>query len=130
MIPTAWRFGLAGVALALLAAWHWTGIRHADAAGYRRGRAEVQDRWDADRLRAAAPDLLFAFLEISRTDAQARVTARAASHFFSTSLVDNQFATLQSPTGETGVLTLNAMQPLDDLQAAVTAWLATYEETL
>ncbi len=83
-----------------------------------------------DRLRAAAPDLLFAFLEISRADAQARVTARAASHFFSTSLVDNQFATLQSPTGETGVLTLNAMQPLDDLQAAVTAWLATYEETL
>lgn len=83
-----------------------------------------------DRLRAAAPDVLFAFLEISPAEAQARVTARAASHFFSTSLVDNQFATLESPTGEPGVLTLDATLPLDAVQAAIADWLATFEETL
>jgi gluconokinase len=83
-----------------------------------------------DRLRAAAPGLLFGFLSISRTEAQARVTARAANHFFSTSLVDNQFATLESPTGEPGVLTLDATLSLDTLQATVADWLATVKETL
>ena len=48
-----------------------------------------------ERLRAAAPGLRFVFLDISREQAQARVAARAAQHFFSTSLVDSQFATLE-----------------------------------
>jgi gluconokinase len=72
-----------------------------------------------DRLRVAAPGLLFAFLEISRAEAQARVTARAAEHFFSTTLVDNQFATLEVPTGEAGVLTLDATESLDALQQTI-----------
>lgn len=80
-----------------------------------------------DRLRQAAPDLRFAFLEISRDDAQARVQARAKEHFFSTTLVDSQFATLEAPTGEVGVLRLNAMAPLAELQAQVSAWLSTKE---
>lgn len=78
-----------------------------------------------DRLRQAAPALRFAFLEISRDDAQARVQARAKEHFFSTTLVDSQFATLEVPTGEAGVLRLNAMAPLAELQAQVSAWLQT-----
>ena len=53
-----------------------------------------------ERLRQASPGLRFAFLQISQTEAQARVTARAAQHFFNTALVDNQFATLESPEGE------------------------------
>ena len=79
-----------------------------------------------DRLRQAAPDLRFVFLDISREQAQARVVARA--HFFSSSLVDSQFATLQDPTGEPGVLRLNATTPLSTLQAEVTTWLQAKEQ--
>jgi gluconokinase len=81
-----------------------------------------------DRLRQAAPDLRFAFLQISHADALARVGSRDA-HFFSTTLVDSQFATLQEPTGEPGVLTLDATQPLQQLQAEVVTWMTTKELT-
>ena len=80
-----------------------------------------------DRLRQAAPGLRFAFLDISREDAQTRVQARANEHFFSTTLVDSQFATLEAPTGEAGVLRLNAMETIAELQAQVSAWLQTKE---
>lgn len=76
-----------------------------------------------DRLRSAEPGLRFAFLELDRAAALERVAARAASHFFSASLVDSQFATLESPVGEPGVLRLDALQPLDVLCAATGAWL-------
>ena len=76
-----------------------------------------------DRLRSAEPGLRFAFLELDRAAALERVAARAASHFFSASLVDSQFATLESPVGEPGVLRLDALQPLDVLCAATAAWL-------
>jgi gluconokinase len=75
------------------------------------------------RLRLASPGLRFAFLDISREAAQARVSVRAATHFFSSSLVDSQFATLEDPAGELGVLRLNALLPLNELQAQVTAWI-------
>jgi gluconokinase len=52
---------------------------------------------------------------------------RGEAHFFSSDLVDSQFATLQVPTGEPGVLTLDAMAPLSQLQAETTAWLANQE---
>lgn len=76
-----------------------------------------------ERLRAAAPGLRFVFMDIGREDAQARVSARAASHFFSTSLVDSQFATLEVPTGEAGVLRVDAMSSPAALRDQVTAWL-------
>ncbi|MDB5777745.1 MAG: gluconate kinase, family [Polaromonas sp.] len=76
-----------------------------------------------ERLRQAKPGLRFVFLDIGREQAQARVAARAAQHFFSTSLVDSQFATLESPAGEAGVLRVDALKPLEQLQAEVTAWL-------
>lgn len=79
-----------------------------------------------DRLRAAVPALRFAFLDIAPAEAQARVAARAA-HFFSPSLVDNQFATLESPLGEPRVLRLDATTPLTQLQAEVSAWLRAEE---
>ncbi|MFM6992322.1 MAG: gluconokinase [Rhodoferax sp.] len=81
-----------------------------------------------ERLRLAAASLRFAFLDINQADAQARVSARSA-HFFSTSLVDNQFATLESPVGEPGVLRLDATLSLAQLQAAVTDWLAATQES-
>lgn len=75
-----------------------------------------------DRLRAALPGLRFAFLEISHDEALARVSSRAA-HFFNASLVDDQFATLEPPLGEPGVLRLDATWPLATLQQRVSAWL-------
>lgn len=76
-----------------------------------------------DRLRQACPGLRFVFMEISRTDAQARVAARGGEHFFSPSLIDSQFDTLESPIGEPGVLRVDAMNKLTELQASVLAWL-------
>jgi gluconokinase len=76
-----------------------------------------------DQLRKARPELRFVFLEISRDEAQARVVARSATHFFSTSLVDSQFATLESPVGEPGVLQVDARHPVAQLQAQASAWL-------
>lgn len=76
-----------------------------------------------ERLRQAASGLRFVFLDISRAEAQARVLARAGSHFFSSTLVDSQFATLEDPSAEPGVLRLDALAPLNQLQSHVTRWL-------
>ena len=80
-----------------------------------------------DRLRNACPGLRFVFLEIDRASAGQRVAARAGTHFFSSALVDSQFATLESPVGEAGVLRLDALLDLPSLQQQASAWLATKE---
>ena len=80
-----------------------------------------------DQLRQALPPpqpLRFVFLDLSREAAITRVTTRAA-HYFSATLVDSQFATLESPAGELGVLRADALAPLNQLQAEVSAWLRT-----
>jgi gluconokinase len=79
-----------------------------------------------DRLRRAVPGLRFVYLEIGRDEARARVAARS-SHFFSAALVDNQFATLEPPLGEAGVLRLDARAPMSMLLAQTAAWLHTPE---
>jgi gluconokinase len=75
-----------------------------------------------DRLRAAVPDLRFVHLEIDHAEAIRRVSSRG-SHFFGPGLVDSQFATLESPAEEPGVLCLNATEPAPDLAAKVSAWI-------
>ena len=82
-----------------------------------------------DQLRQAKPALKFVFLEISRQAAQERVVARG-QHFFHSSLVDSQFATLETPVSEDEVLRLDASLPLRDLQAAVNQWLPEYKEVV
>lgn len=72
-----------------------------------------------DVLRAAVPPLRFVFLHIDRAEAQARVTARAADHFFSTTLVDDQFATLEDPSGEPGVARVEATDAIPALVAQI-----------
>ncbi|MBE0588443.1 MAG: gluconokinase, partial [Hydrogenophaga sp.] len=61
------------------------------------------------------------FLDLTPALAQQRVSARSA-HFFSSSLVDSQFATLESPVGEPGVLRVDATRPLDALIPDVVLW--------
>lgn len=75
------------------------------------------------RLRAAAPGLRFVFLDISRAEAGRRVASRPDHFFASDALVDNQFATLEPPNGEPGVLTLDATLPPAALCQAACAWL-------
>ena len=78
-----------------------------------------------DTLRSYKSNLRFVYLDISPATALARVSSRAVAdgHFFPATLVDNQFATLEVPTGEVGVLTVDANAPLPELVAQVRAWL-------
>lgn len=80
------------------------------------------------RLRAAAPGLRFVFMYIQHEQSLQRVAARGGAHFFSTALVDNQFTTLEDPTGEPGVLKVDAMVPLAQLQTHVSQWLRNQKE--
>ena len=81
-----------------------------------------------ERLRAARADLCFVFIEISRELALSRVAARAAQHLFPASLVDSQFAALESPVGEPGVVAVPAdLAPDIQLQRAL-SWLDAYKE--
>lgn len=74
-----------------------------------------------DRLRAATPGLRFVFLDLTQDQARERVAARPA-HLFPVSLVASQFAALEDPRQEPGVLPLDATQSLDDLGSAVVRW--------
>jgi gluconokinase len=76
-----------------------------------------------DRLRAHAPNLRFVFLDIDSATAHQRVTARASAHLFPPSLVDSQFATLERPTGEPGVLRVDATTSLVSLSDTVAHWI-------
>jgi len=76
-----------------------------------------------ERLRAAVPGLLFVFMALSREEAERRVAGRGAGHFFSATLVADQFATLESPVGERGVLAVDATASLPELVSRARAWL-------
>jgi gluconokinase len=74
-----------------------------------------------ERLRAASPGLRFVFLDIAPARALARVQARGG-HFFSDQLVGSQFATLEPPLGESGVLHLDALIPPEQIAQQILAW--------
>lgn len=80
-----------------------------------------------DTLRAAAPGLRFAHLVLTPEAARTRVAARPG-HPFPPSLVDSQFEALEPPDNEPGVLSLDAMQPLDVLRQTTLDWLAAGDE--
>jgi len=77
-----------------------------------------------DRLRAASPGLAFVFLDISEDEALWRVSARDR-HFFPPELLQSQFAALEAPIDEPGVLRLDAGLPLQNLVDQTVAWLTT-----
>lgn len=74
-----------------------------------------------DSLRAAVPNLGFVFLKLTPEAATERVQRRS-HHFMPASLVDSQFRDLEVPTGEPGVLTVDALEPLHVIVDQVQAW--------
>ena len=76
-----------------------------------------------DRLRAAVPGLGFVYLDIAPAVARERVAARAHQHLFPASLVDSQFASLEAPMGEPGVLRLSGTESADRLAVQAVAWI-------
>ena len=76
-----------------------------------------------DRLRAAAPSLRFVHLALTPAQALERVASRK-DHFYPPSLVDSQFAALEDPAGEPGVVAVDASRPFEEVLAAARAGLA------
>jgi gluconokinase len=74
-----------------------------------------------DLLRNAMPDVRFAHLDIDRNTAMQRVSGRSG-HFMPASLVDSQFATLESPEGEAGVLVVDGRRPVEQVVEQIVAW--------
>ncbi|WP_369959323.1 gluconokinase [Pseudomonas benzenivorans] len=74
------------------------------------------------RLRAAVPGLRFAHLSIDPASARRRVNARAG-HFMPSRLLDSQFACLEDPSGEPGVLLMDATLSRGALRRQLCAWL-------
>ncbi|MBD1600698.1 gluconokinase [Pseudomonas typographi] len=75
-----------------------------------------------DTLRAAVPELGFVFLELSPEESAYRVSHRPG-HYMPASLVQSQFAALESPVGEPNTLPLDATAPVPELAQRVDNWL-------
>ncbi len=74
-----------------------------------------------DRLRSAAPDLRFVYLEGSTALLTKRMDERK-HHFMPVSLLESQLQTLEVPTGEKGVVTVDINRSIDYIvDAAVDA---------
>lgn len=78
-----------------------------------------------DRLRAATPQLRFVHLALSKEEAQRRVASRPG-HFYPPALVASQFAALEDPAGEAGVVVVDATLPLEEVAARACAALARF----
>ncbi|MBK5543090.1 gluconokinase [Pseudomonas sp. TH05] len=75
-----------------------------------------------DRLRSATPGLGFVFLELTPEVAADRVSHRPG-HFMPSTLIDSQFATLESPVGEALTLALDASNhSVDELADQAHHW--------
>jgi len=101
--------------------WPWLDLVGAELAAYlRRGESLVLScsalkRTYRDRLRAAAGDgLRFVFLKGSRELLEVRMGERTG-HFMPLSLLQTQLATLESPEGEPGVVTVDIDATLDEI---------------
>jgi gluconokinase len=67
-----------------------------------------------DRLRAACPGLQFVHLSLPESEAQRRVASRPG-HFYPPALVASQFAALEDPAGEPGVIVVDACLAVDEV---------------
>ncbi|PQA83605.1 gluconokinase [Limnohabitans sp. TS-CS-82] len=71
-----------------------------------------------DRLRAAAPDLQFVHLHGTRALLAARLRERQG-HYMPPALLDSQLETLEIPSADEAVLTLDIAEPADPLVAQI-----------
>ena len=79
-----------------------------------------------DHLRAAAGgNLSFVFLKGSRALLMARMEARR-NHFMPASLLDSQLATLEDPSGEPGVVTVDIDASIQEIVATALSGLASH----
>jgi gluconokinase len=78
------------------------------------------------RLRQAVPELKFVHLALSPHQALERVASRT-DHFYPPSLVASQFEALQDPSGEPGVLVVDATAHVDRLVERAGDWLGSCE---
>jgi gluconokinase len=99
------------------------GLLMADPSGATVATCSALKRRYRDRLRAQAPGLRLVFIDISEADAAHRVRSRPG-HLFPASLVASQFAALESPVGEPGVLRVDAALALQAQLDVVIRWLA------
>ncbi|MBH3446231.1 MULTISPECIES: gluconokinase [Pseudomonas] len=75
-----------------------------------------------ERLRSALPGLGFVFLELTPEVAAERVSHRPG-HFMPATLIESQFATLESPEGEPLTLPLNAsIHSVEELALQAHVW--------
>ena len=75
-----------------------------------------------DKLRHAVPALRLVHLALTQAQAQHRVAARGG-HFYPPSLVASQFEALEEPSGETGVLVIDASLLLEEVTQRAVTWL-------
>jgi gluconokinase len=75
-----------------------------------------------DKLRQASAGLRFVHLALSQEQALDRVAQRGG-HFYPPSLVASQFAALEDPAREPGVLVLDACLPLEQVTRQAVGWL-------
>ena len=76
-----------------------------------------------DRLRQAVAGLRFVHLRVDQELANTRVAARSNQHLFPSSLVASQFAALENPLGEGGVLQLDGAQAPATVTAQAIDWI-------
>lgn len=81
-----------------------------------------------DSLRQAAPGVGFVYLEISPEEARRRVASRP-SHYMPANLVDSQFAALEPPFGECGVVTIDAGRPVEEIVREIVDRVACRDDT-
>ncbi|MES2999152.1 MAG: gluconokinase [Pseudomonadota bacterium] len=75
-----------------------------------------------DVLRSHSAHVKFIHLELSQDEALRRVAERGG-HFYPPSLVASQFAALENPAGEAGVLAVAATLPVVEITRLASHWL-------
>ena len=78
-------------------------------------------RLHRERLRQAGPDVRFVHLAGGPGLARRRIEGRDG-HFMESDMVASQFAALEPPEGEAGVLGLDPARPVDELVEAAARW--------
>lgn len=121
-----------GIALSDSDRWPWLNAIGGSLAAHGDGAiasCSALKRVYRDHLRrAAGQSLRFVFLELSRGELERRMRLRQG-HFMPAALLDSQLATLEVPTGEPGVFTVDGAAALDDIVSAAALWLRPLEES-